>query len=309
MLPFDILRLISLQLEPYKLSICKDLHNLYNDNWYEDKLNMFYPSLKSDNYKDLYKKYLKQGDIYVDDGSSSKKLLSQGIKVSSCDVGELILTFDGNLFNEFDGKQTLIDKNVIDINCNSYIKEYEWFIIEGEDKIKFNITPKTPFIKVFMGNSLFCALTYNGIYYFGGSKDQINFFSIDGIIDAYLESDLFILDRNNVAHHLYQCSDGNLRYDYKNYKIILGKGIYDNENNPIIFCFEQGGFTKLKDLKLVNNHPPNEINKHILCIGETLLITKHNDKVNIYTYLSDNDRVIEGVKDIFGCSYQWCYIK
>jgi len=61
MLHTDVLRLISLQLYPYKLSICKELHSLYDDNWYRDKLSLLNPRLNLytlTNYEDLYNKYL-----------------------------------------------------------------------------------------------------------------------------------------------------------------------------------------------------------------------------------------------------------
>src|SRR5690606_12903477 len=97
MLRIDILRLISLKLDPHKLSICKELHNLYNDSWYQDKLLLLEPNriLDKPMSKDLYKEYMKEGFIYR--GFDDKLLRNKGIKAVrffNSDDQFLILTFD-----------------------------------------------------------------------------------------------------------------------------------------------------------------------------------------------------------------------
>ena len=59
-LPYDVIHIISLYCEPYELAINKNLYNLYNDLWFQNKLEMLYSDLAlytSTNYIDLYKKY------------------------------------------------------------------------------------------------------------------------------------------------------------------------------------------------------------------------------------------------------------
>jgi len=117
----------------------------------------------------------------------------------------------------------------------------------------------------------------------------------------YLDYDLFVLDNKNVTHHLSTDYDGNLFYKYEQYKLI--KGIYNHENNPIIFDHEKSKFTKL-ETKL-----PNKIDKYMLCLGGDLLIVKTGDKLHLYQKESDKEIIIEDIKDVFGSFYSWYYIK
>jgi len=59
------------------------------------------------------------------------------------------LTFYGGLILEKSDRIVLIDTNVVDIHLSSYIKEYEWVFLKDEEKLKFEIKTKFPFIKVF----------------------------------------------------------------------------------------------------------------------------------------------------------------
>jgi len=312
MLHSDVLRLISLYLNPCKLSVCKELHDFYNDSWYFDKLTRIYPNLQSTNYKNLYKKYLKQGDIYVNYELKSEKLLSQGIKVASQEVGELVLTFDGHLFIETDGQKILIDNNVIDIDHNTYIKEYEWYFIDDGEKYKLDITPKNSFTKVLLGDEIFCSLTYDGIYYAGNSKDQIKFFPINDCIDIYLDFDLFVLDSQGTNYHLTMYNDElKYHYDLSEYRLVLHGSVYNYENELIIY--RRGKFQKLDIITVSNIYLPNKIDKY-LYVSEGMEVIKENNKLHIYTsseyYLKLNrETVIEEIKDIFGGSYKWYYIK
>jgi len=60
MLYSDLYYKISLYLDFNKLSVSKELHNMYNDIWFLDKLQYLNPETKlytPTNYKSLYQKY------------------------------------------------------------------------------------------------------------------------------------------------------------------------------------------------------------------------------------------------------------
>src|SRR5579872_6038121 len=85
-LPYDIFRLISLYLPPEYLSVNGELRSMYNDGWFHDKLQVCNPDDKlytSTNYRDLYRKYLREGNIYEFKFYSDPKLLPiRGIKAT-----------------------------------------------------------------------------------------------------------------------------------------------------------------------------------------------------------------------------------
>jgi len=293
MLYTDVLRLISLYLNPFKLFICKELHDLYNDNWYFDKLTLLNPGINlytSTNYEDLYQKSLRQGVIHVNHFYSSIK----GIKVSSTTFFYLILTFNGDLIEESmfaNGPILLMDQNVVDVCKDSYIKSYEWYV----NYIKLDITPKNPFIKVLVDDGdMYYALTEQAIYYYNG--ETIKLFPIENCIDMYCNFYLYVLDDKNITHRLFCCtvSKQMVKENVCNVIVKYSKGLFDKNNNLLI-----------DDDLLVSNfiEPYNldEIDKYFLC--QRKLIAKIYNNVHIYTINNDRlilQNIIYNVKDIFG---------
>ena len=136
---YDVFRVISLHLEAKKLIVCKELLNMYDDNWYHDTLQLKYPSLKlytTTNYQDLYNKSIQEGTIYyINTDLTVIQTSSIGIKAS---YNTLILRFNGDLY--YDSK--LIDTYVIDICDNGYIKLDSCYIKSNDEFVKLNIKPK-----------------------------------------------------------------------------------------------------------------------------------------------------------------------
>src|ERR1700722_638059 len=102
-LPYDILHLISYHLPPKHLSINKELRDIYNDIWYYDKLQMLNQNLKlykTITWKNLYQRYLKEGEINVFNlHCDVRTTLGRGIKAAYCGINDnnLILRFNGDL--------------------------------------------------------------------------------------------------------------------------------------------------------------------------------------------------------------------
>ena len=134
-IPLDIFRIISLYLPQYHLSLNKQLHNIYNKNWYCEYIKHNYPKIKfcTTNYKDLYEKSLLEGEIYHR-GNKISSLNIKGIKCqpnSYCDPNNSllnfkfyeILNFKGELILTDGFKQVLIDTEVTDFAYELYIKK------------------------------------------------------------------------------------------------------------------------------------------------------------------------------------------
>ena len=81
-IPLDIFKVISLSLPSYHLSLNKQLHNMYDENWYYEYIKYNYPSIIPStltNYKDLYKKSLLEGEIYYRGDKIISLKISKGI--------------------------------------------------------------------------------------------------------------------------------------------------------------------------------------------------------------------------------------
>lgn len=206
MLPYDIIRHISLYLKPRELSINKELSVMYNDIWYQNKLQFNNPSLKlytSTSYHDLYYKYLKQGMIIADITYYYTELSIKGIKAvldTNCQ-GNYILTFNGDLYYEDIIETHLCDNQVIDIDINTYIKDYDWFIIRDKnDECKFwrmDVNPVAKFIKVINNGVYIYALTSMGVYYYSFDHTLIECYPICNAKDIYSDLSLYIIDDND----------------------------------------------------------------------------------------------------------------
>ena len=136
MFPLDLFKVTSLYLLPGKLSICHVLHNMYDNNWYYNKLKLIYPIFNFDSfvdYKLLYEKSRNQGTFYKyinDDLTAHIELPVCGIKIARVINGEMILTFNGDLWIILSGyKPYLQDTDVTDICAFCYIKGNELYTV------------------------------------------------------------------------------------------------------------------------------------------------------------------------------------
>src|ERR1700722_16912796 len=67
LLPLEIIRKISLELPVYYLSVSKEIHELYNNSWFEDKLTsvyMYLLCLEKYTVRELYHRYINSYDFY-----------------------------------------------------------------------------------------------------------------------------------------------------------------------------------------------------------------------------------------------------
>ena len=168
----DIMREISYNLLPYKLSLSIELNNIYDENWFKNKLLSKYPDCKKNKnlWKELYKKSLKSGYIYMYVNDVGEKIINiEGIKVSSMNNNLLILTFYGDLyvFNDENLQTELIDIDVNDIDGNSYIKGNKFYCInDNKNSIQLITEADTDFISVLkVGSYCYCAITKDKFYY------------------------------------------------------------------------------------------------------------------------------------------------
>jgi hypothetical protein len=309
MLHFDILRLISLQLDPYELSISKELHIMYNDAWYYDKLVLLYPDLNlftTTDYKDLYKKSLMQGNIsyYT---SISYVLINikgiKGIKASQIDGGDnLILTFNGDLWCD----DTILDKNVIDISYNAYIKTKELYLFEdGEWTIKITDNKKISTIKIADNKKLFrIEYYYTGIYAIDSEDgifiyrdNSLRYIQFEDKVDFVLNYYLYISDVYNNVFYLdvyEKMFDLTQRHDIK-----LKDGImYNNSGNLIRTVSVDIRLFKEKFAIIPFKHPCKK-----MCSFDQYVIILSDGKGYFYKYSDkqyiSTDITLENIKNIF----------
>jgi hypothetical protein len=186
MFPFEIFNIISFDTDPYMFSVNKSLNNIYNDNWFELKLQNIFPGRKlftTTNYKDLYKNYLSEGIIYYINDTHHHKIDTKGVKAqyigcnhSDPEKADQILTFNGELYLETGEGVELIDTNVIDISSNAYIKHgelYTYFfglfgICHGLEKwLSRHINVSHNFKQVLYDEGVTWILTENGLIFVG----------------------------------------------------------------------------------------------------------------------------------------------
>lgn len=276
-LPLDIFRLISLQLNPRSLGVCKSLYHMYDNIWYKDKLQILNPSLKIreyPNYKELYDSYLEQGNVILfNDGNILK--FPKCIKATLYNDKIYILNFNGDLYSV----NRLINNDVVDIYTNSYIKKYEWYI----RRKKVNVTPNSPFIKVL---SEYCrtyyALTLNGIYY-SDRKHNISFYSLANCTDMYLGFGiLYVLTSNGITHSL--SSSFPIKETQTNdVKLITNKGLFDKEENPLIVTEPLNNAWKMGKITVADGiyFPSFDNIKKYFTVSYVLVIL---EKDNMYVY-------------------------
>lgn len=211
----DIIRLISFYLEPEMLSICKDFVGIYDDYWYQQKLILEYPGVKLPQvkYKELYKKSLKTGKLsFISnkpklicdiDGIKFADLHHDSLRTDFC----LSLKFNGDLwvctYNHSNCmlESYLLDTQVTDISCSSYIKDNICYYLKIDDNMIVNkyaiIKTIEPILSVCTGNSdiLISHLvqTYTNLYCYFHKDSQVCTVNFDVSIIKYIKHIGFVI--------------------------------------------------------------------------------------------------------------------
>lgn len=136
--PIDFWRAISFYLPVNYLALNKLLLKIYDESWFQYKLNLLYQSYdKHDKtYEYLHRRALKSGTIeIISDHEACYRLPIHGVKTTALFQNHsvcLILTFDNNLYsyNKLTDELKFIDSEVKDINEGGYIKKNECHTIE-----------------------------------------------------------------------------------------------------------------------------------------------------------------------------------
>ena len=255
MFPLELFNLISLHCKPCFFSLNKELHLLYNDEWFQNKLQMLFPGRKLftiTNYKNLYQRYLSETDIYynyccttkVSSLSDLELFRMKGVKAQYCGDTRIenfkydqILTFNGELYIETDNGITLIDTEVIDISSNFYIKQNEIYYIKGDEhKLVSNEIIGCKQIIYHIG--LIWILTDSGVFYLRDFKIH-NFYPINNCIKMILQK--YNIYVNDIDNNVYKITFGNFSKLDHNFDInchtkeILKDGhvvyIYDDDDH------------------------------------------------------------------------------
>ena len=149
--PREVIYIISLYLKPrYLAQVCKFYELLYDEFWYYEYLIQRYEETDimgtQFTYKELCKRSLLEDDIHKCNFSSDytcltniicvtyTKLLIRGIKtiLASNNHKCYILKFNGNLYKCTSTCILLIDKNVIDITDDAYVKKSELYFLKNK---------------------------------------------------------------------------------------------------------------------------------------------------------------------------------
>lgn len=162
----DIWREISLLLPYHHLAVNREFLKLYNDLWFQDKINRKHSSYKKNHdWKLLYKWSLQSG-IFIHRRSNIEHPI-EGIKIATKErYCQLILTFDRTLYfyNIITKDLIMLDENVSDVCNNYYIKEQEWYECEFENKLVTKADEK--FLMVVTSDLDDCAAITGNIFYY-----------------------------------------------------------------------------------------------------------------------------------------------
>jgi hypothetical protein len=298
MLHFDVLRLISLNLEPEKLiGVNKELSLLYDDIWYHDKLKILTEKTlyTTTNYKDLYDKFMLQGEILVYDSFldfvkyNFCKLPIEGIKVCTFnDNSTMVLTFNGELFID----NFLIDTKVIDVcECN-YIKQREWYVYD--DKwIKLDLNENFVKVKYDGVSNKSVVMTNSKLYYYDGDIYEVN---VDNITNIFIEHVVYVRNKNGNTFfsgdlsHKFIKSSGTIKLESNDI-------LYEN-NNPITFVPD----LRVYDFTTAKINFNGYITKMFTLFRDLIIMNKHNiytSSMNIYDEFSEFKMLLSDVKNIF----------
>lgn len=319
MLPHDIIRSISLYCSPGIMACNKELLVLYNDIWYMDKLQLYNPAIKlytATNYSDLYKRYKRQGTIRYFQYNTRYNLKVEGIKASCSHIGaNYILTFNGELYHEFDSKIELIDTQVVDIDKNTYIKENLWFINNKDEFICLDMIPTSKFNKVYNDGRNIYAITSDGIYYIVNYKQQlkIQFHPLTGIRDIISNYLLHVVNDKNESYNLFRIINKIIQLPIDN-KIIFkaGRGLYDYDNQPIYTSNYNSNYEiSYQQITSINNrirsfHAELKLRKHFVCNDNIVVLI--DDMVYVYHITANISTTIDKIHDIFAAGDKWYMI-
>lgn len=286
MLHTDLFYEISLHCEPYLFSVNKELNLLYNDDWFMSKLQYLFPNRKlftTTNYKDLYKKYLQEGDIYYLLWNSSPRLKIRGIKAQYCDKdysghgieGDYILTFNGELYLQNNDNVVLVDIEVIDISSWGYIKKHTAYFSMTDGKIT-ELTFKEELVKIICYGYDVYILSVDGLYVINEQMEK--FFHKGKYIDIFLSKDIYAIDENN---------------EY--YRVLDEKIIHDNS-------FKQNMDPNVKKYLDIWKG-----NIRLLKNGLLIKYTNNDDTVE-YDFQEIDNNVRDIIVDNEDCT-EWYYIK
>jgi hypothetical protein len=226
-LPLEIVNIISLSLKPLTLAINNKYILLYDDNWYNNYLQILYPELnlwKRTTYKDLYIKSLSSVNIkytnYIHTLNHYKpSLYFHQIPIKcveayqSINYIELVLTFNGDLY--LDNK--LLDTHVVTIHPLSYATDKDWFQINFDGGVT-KIASSINVTKILNLGTYICANTTNGIYIYDIVDKNITYLSLDHVKDFHVmhsENTIFILENNGNLRVLDIDKHGSVDLTYK----------------------------------------------------------------------------------------------
>lgn len=269
----DVWKEISLYLPYNFLALSKSTLTIYDESWFKDKIILKYPNCKKHNnsWESLYKRSLKSGKIIDYYCEISTECIKVAFYENTVDI---ILTFDDDLYRYAGSDpQVLIDSNVKDIAENTYIKDYEWHVTNGNNF--FVIESEEKFLAVSTGFSDNIAITENKIYYF--CNDKIITIDSPGNVNIIY---------NNV--HMIHKSDGSVKvFDSSN-------GTLVDSQLPIVEKLYQGGAKLFPDLSIFQNY---NFEYSIVKLFDYSLIYVENRLFGFCMLLVDDDKLYEIIGD------------
>ena len=197
-LPIEVIRLISLELNPLELSINKIYYELYSDHWYNDYLVKLYPNtnmLKQTTYKDLYIKYLLMGKVHLI--SCKQELISIDsrtdiIESYSCGEFSLSLTINGDLIID----NEIIMTDIVAADTFTFVTKNSWFYIdENYNIVEICSMMDSYFITVKYDDKILYALTKDYLYYY--QHNSIKKLEFDDAVNMCIGEDILVLQKDN----------------------------------------------------------------------------------------------------------------
>jgi hypothetical protein len=215
----------------------------------------------------------------------------------------LILTFNGDLYYFDLGKAELklIDYNVKDIAGYSYIKEFEFYIIEDDLNTILVKTSKIPFLTISNTGLGVATITESDFYLYYLINKEMQRIKCENNINL-----ISIKNKNLNDTFLIQKSDDNVFYYYRNRlhksDISLVKEIYPNVikllNNTLNICYVHPGTDNKVSMKPIPTMDGKLTNSAIIRSGIYLVIDdklyRHNEYDNQELKL-----IRENVKNIY----------
>lgn len=198
---------ISLLLPYLKLALNKDLSRLYDDSWFQDKINKKHSYYKNAFcWKTLYKRSLKSGKFMLsgyDNHLIDNEFPIEGIKIAEAEwrYYQFILTFDGNLYKHFEQTHELefVDDNVTDIDNFTYIKDNKWYYHE-RPSIYLIVESDESFISVTKSrcDGHYAAITKNKFYFYYQPHKELLIINSKNNVKLVFDYNFLIQDEGGV---------------------------------------------------------------------------------------------------------------